>query len=278
MIFSVRRASIISVLMWGGLAFSQANETPYELRNIDVVEHLGGNVPLNIALKTSDGRDVTLGDYLGKNKPILLNLAYFKCPMLCTLVLNGVAEAMKTNGLTLGKDYEAVAVSINPEETTSLAEEKKETYLKELGGNVEANRKAWHFHTATQENIQKLADALGFKFEQDPKTKEFAHAAVTFVITPEGKISRYLYGAQYKPKDVRLALVEAARDHIGTSLDKFLLYCYSYDSHARGYTLMATRVMSIGGAAFVGLLFIILGTLWVQDRKKKINPPYSEAA
>lgn len=236
-----------------------------ELRDVTIDEHLGSKVPLNLVFTDQNGRRVTLGDYFKAGKPVILNLAYYECPMLCSIVLNGVGSAVKQLDWLPGDKFEMVVVSFNPRETYSLAAAKRENYLKEL------NRPGadWTFLVGDSSQSQALANALGFKYFYDEKTHEYAHTAAAFILTPDGTISRYLYGIEFNPKDVRLALLEASKGEIGTTLDKLILYCYHYDPNAKGYVVMATNVMRIGGVMSVGLLALFLALLWRSDRHSK---------
>jgi protein SCO1/2 len=190
--------------------------------------------------------------------------------MLCTLVLNGVTEGMRGLKWTLGRDYENVTVSINPAETPALAKAKKENYLEQY--ERPGTSAGWHFLTGKQENITALAQAVGFNYRFDPQSKQFIHTAGTFLCTPDGRISRVLYGIEYEPQTFRLGLLEAAQGKIGNSIDQLVLYCFHYDSNAGRYGLAAQHLMQIGGAASVAILGVFLITLRVRESRRRAHP------
>jgi protein SCO1/2 len=246
------------------------NDSLAELRAIDVEEHSGEIIPLDLQFRNEEGDTVTLGQYFSQGRPVILILAYYECPMLCTLVLNGITQSVYNMDLELGKDYNMITVSIDPTETPELAAAKKRTHLRML--EQETNTEGWHFLVGDQKNIKSLADAIGFKYYYVEDRDEFAHPTIVTLLTDKGKISRYLYGIEYKPFDVKLGLLEAAKGNVGSTVDRIILYCYHYDPDAKGYTVVAANVMTIGGAITLVLLFIFLGLLWIKDiRKRKLN-------
>ena len=236
---------------------------------IDVEEHLGERIPLDLEFTNDEGKKVKLDEYFHQGKPVVIVLAYYNCPMLCTLVLNGLADAVKQTGWTAGKEYKIITVSIDTSETAELADQKRKSYLKYLArpdGDA-----GWRFHVGEQSQILGLASALGFKYFYVEDRKEFAHPAVVFILSEDGKISRYLYGIQFKERDFRLALVEASEGKVGNTLDRLLLYCFHYDPNAKGYVVMATNVMKLGGVATILLLGIFLAIMWKRDRNSKTD-------
>ena len=249
-------------------------KVPNELEGVGVSEHLGAQVDIT-QLEFTDSEDAQkhrLGEYFGKGKPVLLNLVYFECPMLCTMVLNGVTEGMKALQWTAGKEYDVVTVSVNPNDTAVMARAKKHNYIKSYleGARDEAVvASGWHFLTATEDQVKRLADQLGFNYKYDSIQKQYAHPAVTFVLTPAGVISRYLYGITYQAKDLKLALLEAARGKIGNVFDRILMFCYHYEPSARGYSLQAVKVMQLGAMATIALLGGYLAVFWSRQRKGK---------
>jgi protein SCO1/2 len=243
----------------------RAEPLPDELEGIGITEHLNATLPLDLAFTDDEGRAVRLGDYFRGQRPVILNLVYYQCPMLCTLVLNGVTEGMRGLAWTLGQEYENVTVSINPAETAELARVKKENYLAEYGKPGTAA--GWHFLTGRQEEITALAQAVGFGYRFDPETNQFIHTAATFVCTPDGRISRYLYGIEYEEQTFRLALLEASQGRIGTQLDRLVLYCFQYDAEAGRYAPVAINIMRIGGAISAVALLGLLGWLWGRERR-----------
>ncbi len=245
-------------------------DDPVELQGVGIEEHLGAQLPLDLTFVDQNGATVKLGDYFRDGKPVILNMVYYSCPMLCNLVLNGVTASVKEMDWIPGKEFRMLAVSINPRETFDLAGAKRASYLKDLG-KVDAES-GWSFTVGEESQSKQLAEVLGYHYYWDEKQKEYAHTAATFVITPDGKISRYLYGIEYNPKDLRFALLEASEGKLGSTLDRLILYCYHYDPLARGYVLFAGNVMKLGGAATVLLLGAFLGTMWRREQKqKKLN-------
>jgi protein SCO1/2 len=262
---------LISSIILAGLfasssAIAQVNEMPKEFEDIDIVDKLGSKIPMDLAFVDENGKEVTLANYFNKGKPVILNMAYYECPMLCTFVLNSVSEAItKIPNWTAGKQYQVLTVSINPKETPALAKPKQKAYLDSIKSTDEA---AWTFLTDPHNNSQKLADAVGFKYFYDKKIGEYAHPAVTFILTEDGTLSRDLFGLNYEAKDLKLALLEASKGKIGNTIEKILLFCYHYDPNARGYVLFAQNLMKIGGAFTVLLLGMFLGFFWKMDRDR----------
>lgn len=242
-------------------------EKPSELKQIDVVEHLGVTVPLDLEFIDETGKTVKLRQYFTPGRPVLLTLAYYNCPMLCTLILNGVSDGMKKVAFVPGKDYQIVTVSIDPRETYELAASKKENHVKHFA--KPGIQEGWAFLVGKDENIHKLAEAVGFKYFYDTKNGQYAHPAVSYMVSPEGKITRYFYGFDYRELDLRLGLMEAAKGQIGTTADKFVLSCYHYDPESKRYTLFAVNIMRIGGVVTVVLLALIIGILWIKEARKK---------
>ncbi len=236
---------------------------------IDVQEHLGQTIPLDLAFTRDDGQVVHLGDYFHRGKPVVVVLAYYNCPMLCTLVLNGLADAIKQNPWLPGRDYQIVTISIDTSETAELAGIKRKNYLNYLA-KPDGND-GWRFHVGRQEAVDTLAAALGFKYFYVEERKEFAHPAVIFLLSEDGRISRYLYGIQFKERDFRLSLVEASEGKIGNTIDRLLLYCFHYDPNAKSYVVMAMNVMKLGGLATIVVLGLFLLVMWRRDRTSNSN-------
>ena len=239
------------------------------LKGIDVVEHPGDTVPLDVVLVNDVGDTVTLGRYFDGTRPVLLIMGYYSCPMLCNLVLNGITNAARELPLAPDKDYRLLMVSINPAETFTLAADKKQNYLTNLG--IPAAAEGWTFFVAGEAQSKKLADAVGFKYFYVEERKEYAHPAVVIVLSPTGVISRYLYGIEYKMRDLRLALLEASEGEIGGTFDRILLFCYHYDPKAGAYTLFAANLMKLGGAATLVFLAALLGFFWMRERRARAS-------
>jgi protein SCO1/2 len=242
-------------------------ENAPQLRKIDVIEHLGEKIPMDLEFTDDGGNPVKIGSYFSHQKPILLTLAYYRCPMLCGLVLKGLTKGVSELGFLPGNDFQMITVSINPEEEFTLAAAKKKNHIAALKKPV--NKNSWVFLTGTGENSKKLADALGFKYYYVEERDEYAHPAVSFILTEDGVISRYLYGIEYKESDLRLSLVEASRGKIGSTLDRIILYCFHYDPDAGSYVLFAGNLMRMGGVVTLFAIGIFLAILWRREIKRR---------
>lgn len=240
---------------------------PDDLQGVGITEHPGAQLPLDLEFTDEEGRTVRLGDYFQGQRPVIFNLAYYTCPMLCTLVLNGVVESANQLDWTLGEQFENVTVSIDPSETPALAKAKKGNYLHTYKKPQAADH--WHFLVGRQEEITRLAEAAGFGYRYDPEQKQYIHTAVTMIVTPEGRLSRYLYGIQCPPQTLRLALLEAGQGKVGNTMDKLVLYCYHYDASAGRYSPAAMRIMQLGGALTVGVLGVLFLGLRLGGRRRR---------
>jgi protein SCO1/2 len=229
------------------------------LKQAGLDQRLDAQVPLDITLVDEDGHDVKLGAYFGK-RPVVLALVYYECPMLCTQVLNGMYASLLTMNLDAGRDFDVVVVSFDPKETPALAAGKKKAYLERYRrASAEAGT---HFLTGREDQVRQLADAIGFHYVYDPTINQFAHPAVITVLTPAGHVSRYLFGIEYAPRDLRFALVEASNGRIGTVVDQMLLFCYHYDPIDGKYGLAVINLVRLGGILTVaGLGAFILVAL-----------------
>jgi protein SCO1/2 len=237
---------------------------PPGLAGVGIDQRLNEQVPLNLTFRDEQGKTVRLGDYFHEGRPVILNLVYYQCPMLCTEVLNGLTAAMKVIGFVPGKEFEVVTLSIDPRETPQLAANKKEMYLKRLG-NPEA-AKGWHFLTGDQPQIAALADAAGWHYRYDPKLDQFAHAAGILLITPEGRIAQYYYGVEYSARDLRLGIVQASQNRIGSLADQVLLYCYHYDPRTGRYGATITNIIRLAGLTTVIVLGGVLVLLFRHEK------------
>jgi len=241
-----------------GIMSPPANVRPPYLQNVGIDQHLDAQVPGDLSFVDDTGRPVKLGDYFGK-KPLILNLVYYNCPMLCGEVLAGLAGSMKLIKFDVGNEFEVVTVSFNPQETPQLAAEKKRDYLKRYGRPAAAA--GWHFLTGPADSINALTKAVGFQYQYDAAKNQYAHATAIMVLTPQGRISRYFYGVDFPPKDLRMGLVEASQGKIGNAVDQVLLYCYHYDPATGKYGAIVSNMLKLGGALtilFVGALILIL--------------------
>ena len=242
---------------------SKLPPVPPALRGVGLDQKLNAQVPLNLAFRDDAGQTVPLSTYFGK-KPVILALVYYQCPMLCTEILNGLVRSLKAVSFKPGIDFEVVTVSIDPTETPDLAAHKKAGYLKRYG----RGENGWHFLTGEEPQIKSLAQAIGFRYTYDPKTKQFAHASGIMVLTPEGKLSHYFYGVEYAPRDLRLGLVEASQNKIGTPVDQILLFCYHYDPATGKYGAVAMNIVRLAGVAFVLILSLFLFIMFRRDFRR----------
>lgn len=232
---------------------------PGLLGKIGIDQRLNEQVPLDLEFVDENGRDVKLREYFGK-RPVLLALVYYECPMLCTQVLNGVTGALKVLNFDVGKEFDVVAVSINPREGPGLAAAKKQAYVERYGRPETAD--GWHFLTGREENIRALANAVGFRYEYDESIKQYAHGAGIELLTPKGVIARYFYGIEYSPRDIRLGIIEASEERIGNAIDSVLLLCYHYDPTTGQYGATVMTMVRIGAVltmiGFAAFLFVTL--------------------
>jgi protein SCO1/2 len=242
------------------VAAQRTEPLPKDLDGVGITERPGAQLPLDLEFKDEEGRTVRLGQYFPGNRPVILTLGYFTCPMLCPLVLNGLIDGLKGIPWTPGREFEIVTVSIDPTDTPLLAKVKKEQYLTEYGRPGAAG--GWHFLTGREEDIKKLADAVGFHYRYVKSRGQFAHAAGIFFVTPDGKMARYLYGVEFPAGTVRLALTEAGQGSIGTTADQVLLFCFHYDAGEGRYTLAASNLMRAGGALTALAVGIWLFVSW----------------
>jgi protein SCO1/2 len=244
---------------------------PPALDGLDVHEHLGEQLPLDLTFKDSSGKTTTLRDTLHAGRPAILTLVYFDCPMLCSLVMTGLVQGLKKlDGWTLGKNFDAVTVSFNPADSMEEGAEKRRGYLQDLGASDLGT--AWPFLTGDAASTKTLAQAVGFDYRYDEQAKTFAHNAVIFVLTPEGKISRYLYGVTFEPLQLRLALTEAGQGKSGSSFERFLLSCYHYDPAMRRYGSFIFGFMKAGGLLVLLALSALIGRLFWREHHPLPRP------
>jgi protein SCO1/2 len=238
---------------------------PGALAGVGIDQKLNDQVPLNATFRDEAGRSVPLSSFFRPGKPVILALVYYRCPMLCTQILTGVESSLKAVSLDPGRDFEVVSVSIDPKDTPELAGSKKQMYLRRYGRQNTAN--GWHFLVGDEPNIKALADAVGFHFKYDPKTDQYAHASGIQIVTPEGRLSRYFYGVEYAPRDLKFGLIDASNHKIGSLVDQALLFCYHYDPTVGKYTPLVIRMVRAGGL----LTLLVLGSFigfWVRQERK----------
>jgi protein SCO1/2 len=226
-------------------------------------QHLNAQVPLDLTFRDEHGHAVRLGDYFG-SKPVILALAYYECPNLCTLVLNGVLQTAQDLRFDAGKDYQIVVVSFDPRERPALAAAKKQIYTQRYGRPHSAD--GWHFLTGTEPAIAQLANAVGYHYAWDAATRQFAHPSAIMIMSPTGKVSRYFPGIEYPPRDVRLALLEASNNQIGSLADRVFLLCFHYNPSTGRYGLLISRIMQIAGT---GTALLLCGYVVVMIRRER---------
>ena len=244
----------------------ESTTRPPLLRGVGIDQRLNEQVPLDLLFQDEEGRPVRLGDYFGK-KPVVLSLVYFSCPMLCTTAENGLLESLKDLKFDAGKEFEVLTVSFDPEDKPSVANAKKSLYVGLYGRPSTEN--GWHFLTGNETSIRRLTEAVGFHYNYDPETRQFAHATGIVVLTPEGRISRYFYGIHYPSGDLRLALVESSHNKIGSPVDQVLLFCSHYDPAVGKYGLVISRILQLAGAITVVSIGTFMIVMFRFDRRAK---------
>ena len=264
----------LATLAWGqsmtqGVMSPPANLRPPGLKNVGIEQHLNEQIPPNLAFRDETGKPVQLGDYFGK-KPMILNLVYYQCPMLCGEVLSGLESALRVLKFDVGKEFDVLTVSFDPKETPEMAAAKKAEYLKRYGRSGAA--KGWHFLTGPPASIDALTKAAGFQYEYDATTGQFAHATAIMVLTPEGKIAQYYYGVEFAPKDLRLGLIQASQNKIGNLVDEVLLYCYHYNPDTGKYGAIISRVLQLSAGATILILGTFLVVMFRLDSARRKRP------
>ena len=256
-------------LLWSPAIFGEGlvdpSQMPGPLKEVSIEQRIGEVLPLDAPFVDETGRAVTLGDYFSSERPVILALVYYDCPMLCSLIMNGLSKSLGVLKLDVGEAFDVVAVSFAAGETPHMAREAKTAAIERYGRLETAA--GWHFLTGGQESIDRLTQAVGFNYKYIPETGEYAHGSAIVVVTPEGQLAQYYYGVEYPPKDLRLALVEASSHRLGTVVDQILLYCFRYDPQLGKYTTLITRVLRIAGVVFcLGLATF----LWLMLRRERV--------
>ena len=252
----------------GGRGVAAQAGTPDAFQGAGITERLGERVSPETWFWNSDGERVEIGDYLGQGRPVVLNLVYHTCPMLCSLVLDGTAAALNETGLQVGRDFEVLSVSFHPADTPERAAQAKDKYVKQVGDTPRL-RNGWHFLTGEQGQIDRLLADTGFGVRWDERQQEFAHSAALIMLSPEGVVTRYLYGLEFQPPDFRKAVVEAGEGTVGTVADQVLIYCFVYDPDAGSYVPHAMNLMRLGGGLTLLLLGLGLTFYWRRERGKR---------
>jgi protein SCO1/2 len=260
---------------WGqgmtkGIMSPPANVRPPRLENVGIEQRLDAQLPTDLTFRDESGQAVKLGDYFG-TKPLILDLAYYNCTMLCGEVLAALTGSMRLVKFDVGREFDVVTVSFDPRETPKLAATKKQDYVKRYGRP--GAEKGWHFLTGSAESINALTRAVGFQYQYDPKINQFAHATAIMVLTPQGRISRYFYGVDFPPKDLRMGLVEASRGKIGNPIDQVLLYCYHYDPATGKYGAVIANILRLAGAATILVLGAFLIIMFRLERTLPARAP-----
>jgi protein SCO1 len=243
---------------------------PPALEGVGIDQRLNAQLPLELTFRDEFGRTAPLSTYFHAGKPVILAPVYYRCPMLCTQILNGLVGALKAVSFNPGQEFEVVAFSFDPKDTAEIAAGKRQSYLKRYGRPGASN--GWHFLTGDEANIRAVMDAAGFHYKYDSETDQYAHASGVIIATPEGRVSKYYYGVEYSPRDLRLGLVEASANKIGTPVDQALLFCYHYDPTTGKYGAVAMSLIRFAGATFALVagvfLFFAFRRDWRADRRR----------
>ncbi len=259
---------VLSLFVFSGFVYAE-QDLPKEMQDVGIDEKLGSKLPLDAQFKDEDGNSVLLGDYFNKGKPVLISMVYYECPMLCTMVLNGLIDGLNQMPWVPGEKFTMLSVSVKPEETPKLAARKKKTHVGALRN--QPTEDGWRFLTGSVENIDALADAIGFRFNR-LENGEVAHNAGIFIASPTGLMSRYLYGITYKGMDLKRALLDASDEKQISMMDKVIMFCYRYSKDAQGYVFFAQNFMKTSGYIVLTAVLLLFGSLWYREiRKKKVE-------
>ena len=250
---------------------SESNGLPKVLQEVGIKQKLGEQLPLETEFKDANGNVVKLGEYFGKGKPVILALVYYECPMLCNEVLNGLTGSLKGISFDAGKEFDVIAISFDARENEkpNLAKNKKESYLARYGRAGGEN--GWHFLTGTQESIDAVTEAVGFGYVYDEKTNQFAHAGGVMIVTPEGKLSRYYYGIDYEPRQLKFGIMDSGQSKVGNPAEQLLLYCFHYDPSTGKYGLSILRVIRIAGVATILGIAGMMLVFWRRNKRKGLS-------
>lgn len=273
----IAAAALAAVLTTAGPAFAQpsgpksipppgiaATDQIPLLRDVGIDQKIGQPIPMDVTFTDETGREVALASYFAGTKPVVMAFVYYECPMICTQVLNGLVGSLEGISLTAGDDFDVVILSFDPGETPALAAEKKQTYLRRYGRPDTAD--GWHYLTGREANIRRLTDAVGFRYAYDEAIDQYAHPAAIMVATPDGRVGRYLYGIEFAPRDLRLALVESTDGQVGTAVDQALLFCYHYDPETGTYGFVIMNLVRAGG---ILTLLLMGGAIFFSLRRER---------
>lgn len=259
--------SVMYMAMASNSSHAQLNiGPPKEVEDVTVDQRLGEQVPLDVPLIDSLGREVKTGYYFDSRRPVLVTLNYSDCPVLCNVQLNALVESLNKVELAIGGDFQILTVSIDPKESTERIRETKAKYVEQLT-NQPGAAEAWHFCTARESAVKKLADSLGFRYTYDAKTGQYFHPAMLAFVSPDGVISRYSLDVSFPPEQIKLSLLDASQGTIGTPVDQFIMWCFSYDADRGSYVLVAWRLMRLGAALTVVIMLVLLVPYWIGRRR-----------
>lgn len=244
----------------------EATAQPAILKNVGVEQKIGSQLPMDATFIDESGNEVALGELIG-DKPVILSLVYYDCPMLCTEVLNGLNRSVAPLKFSMGEDYEVISISFDPNETHVLAGQKKNVYVKRY--NRSGAEAGWHFLTGKAASIDAVTDAVGFNYVYDEKEQQFVHGSAIMVVTPEGVVSHYFFGIEYPSEDLRLALVESSESKLGTVLDQVMLYCFHYDPEKGKYGVVIMNVIRVAGAGTLLAMGSFMFVMFRRDRRRK---------
>lgn len=243
-----------------------STDVPPQLRDVTFKQRLNEMLPLDASFRDENGQSVALGQFFGR-RPVVLAFVYYQCPMLCTQVMNGLSSALKVMPFEAGKDFDVVLISFDPRDTPAVATEKKRAHL--VYWSAEKDAAAWHLLTGDEASIRRVTSAAGFTYRWDDRTGQFAHVSGVLITTPDGRLSRYFYGIEYSPKELRLALVESGEGKVGSAIDELLLYCFHYDPESGRYGLLVMNLVRLGGV----LTVLFIGGFILVMRRREMHPP-----
>lgn len=270
-LLSLKKTLVTAAALLGLAALARPaiarDNTPRELKHVGVDEHLGRSLPLDATFKDASGHMVRLGNVLPTSRPSVFLFAYHSCPVLCSMVQSGMTEAIKNVKWTVGREFDVIVLSIDPEDTPERARQKRDGLVERYGRDRGAA--GWHFLTGNKAQIDRVAAAAGVEYTYDERQKQYAHPALVMLLTPDGRLGRYLYGLEFNPNDIRIGLLEASEGRSVSTVEKVILYCYHYDPQDGKYVLVATRVMQVGAGLTAIVLAIFLGGLWARERRRK---------
>lgn len=265
-------ACVLVALLLPSSAGAQIAHTPRELEHVGVTEHLDGPLPLDTAFRDHMGRPVTLGRYFDGKRPVVLQFAYHTCPVVCSMITTNLNAGLKDVPWTIGKEYDVVTISIDPNESLEKTQAKRASVMADYGRGVLMNNAddiGWHFLSGDAKAIAAVTAAAGFEYQYDERQKQWGHPSVVFIVKPDGHLARYLYGLEFPGSDLRLGLLEASEGRSISTVEKLILYCYHYDPQGGKYVLVAQRVMQVGAGGVALVLILVLSLLWAREFKKK---------